>query len=127
VILSLVKGRVPRLTSGRWEADWIYVDDVVQGFIAAGEAPGVEGETFDLGSGSITSVRSIVEVLVQQMGVHVKPAFGVLPDRPMEPIRVANSRYARQLLGWECSTMLDKGLRQTIDWYVARSQTADAF
>jgi UDP-glucose 4-epimerase len=127
VILSLLKGHVPRLTSGRWEADWVYVEDVVQGFIAAGEAAGVEGKTFDLGSGSKTSVRSIVEVLVQQMVVHVKPEFGVLPDRPMEPIRVANVQYTRQLLAWECSTILEKGLRQTIDWYAATSQAAGAF
>jgi UDP-glucose 4-epimerase len=122
VILSLLKGEVPRLTSGRWEADWVYVDDVVEAFIAAGEAPDVEGETFDVGSGSKSSVRSIVEILVQQMGIPVKPAFGAISDRPMEPIRVANVEHARQQLGWKCSTMLEKGLRQTVDWYAARFQ-----
>lgn len=127
VILSLLKGEAPRLTTGRWEADWVYVDDVVQGFIAAGEAADIEGKTFDLGSGSKTSVRAIVDILVQQMGVHVKPAFGVLPDRPIEPIRVADSQHARQGLRWEAATMLEKGLRQTIDWYAAASQAAGAF
>jgi UDP-glucose 4-epimerase len=127
VILSLLKGEIPQLTSGRWEADWVYVDDVVQGFLAAAEAPNVEGKTFDIGSGSKTSVRSVVEILVQQMGLKVKPAFGVLPDRPMEPIRVADALHARQQLGWECGTMLEKGLRQTIDWYAATFQTAGTF
>jgi len=127
VILSLLKGEAPQLTTGRWEADWVYVDDVVQGFIAAGEATEIEGKTFDLGSGSTTSVRAIVDILVQQMGVHLKPAFGVLPDRPMEPIRVANFQHTRQHLRWEPSTTLEKGLRQTIDWYAAASQAARAF
>jgi UDP-glucose 4-epimerase len=126
VILSLLKGHVPRLTSGRWEADWVYVDDVVQGFIAAGEAPDVEGKSFDIGSGRKTSVRVIVEKIVQEMGVRVMPAFGALPDRPMEPIRVADAQHTREALGWECSTMLEKGLRQTIDWYAATHHAAGA-
>lgn len=124
VILSLLKGEVPRLTSGRWEADWVYVDDVVQGFIAGAEARDVEGKTFDIGSGSKISVRSVVELLVQQMGAHVTPAFGVLPDRPIEPIRVANAVHTRQQLGWECTTLLEKGLRQTIDWYATNLQVS---
>jgi dTDP-D-glucose 4,6-dehydratase len=123
VILSLLKGKAPRLTSGRWEADWVYVDDVVQGFIAAAEARGVEGKTFDIGSGSKISVRSVVELVVQEMETHVTPAFGVLPDRPIEPIRVANVVHTRQQLGWECTTMLEKGLRQTIDWYANTFQS----
>ncbi len=117
VILSLLKGEVPRLTSGRWEADWVYVDDVVRGFLACAQAPGVEGMAFDIGSGLRSSVRRVVELVVQQMGSHVRPAFGEFPDRPMEPVRVADTAYTLKQLGWECTTTLEKGLRQTIDWY----------
>lgn len=124
VILSLLRGEVPRMTSGRWEADWVYVDDVIQAFLVAGEAPNVEGKTLDIGSGLTNSVRTIVDLLVQQMGGHMKPAYGVLPDRPMEPIRVADVRHTRQELGWECSTSLEKGLRQTIDWYAGTFEAA---
>jgi UDP-glucose 4-epimerase len=117
VILSLLKGEVPRLTSGRWEADWIYVEDVVRGFLAGAQAPDIEGMTFDIGSGLKSSVRRVVELIVQQMGSRVRPAFGEVPDRPMEPVQVADVAPALQRLGWECTTTLEKGLRQTIDWY----------
>lgn len=117
VILSLLKGEVPRLTSGRWEADWIYVEDVVRGFLAGAQAPDIEGMTFDIGSGLKSSVRRVVELVVQQMGSRVRPAFGEFPDRPMEPVQVADVAPALQRLGWECTTTLEKGLRQTIDWY----------
>jgi nucleoside-diphosphate-sugar epimerase len=124
VILSLLKGEGPRLTSGRWEADWVYVDDVVQGFLAAAESSGAEGKTFDIGSGRTRSVRSLVEQVVEQMETHVKPEFGALPDRPMEPIRVADAVRTQRELGWKCTTALEEGLKRTIDWYAANHQTA---
>lgn len=119
VILSALRGESPRLASGRWEADWVYVDDVVEGFLTAGHAPDVEGKTIDLGSGVGTSVRTVVELLAQQMGTRLKPAFGVLPDRPMEPIRLANAAETKEWLGWEVTTQLKAGLGKTVDWYNA--------
>jgi len=119
VILSALRGESPRLASGRWEADWVYVDDVVEGFLIAGHAPDVEGKTIDLGSGVGTSVRTVVELLAQQMGTRLKPAFGVLPDRPMEPIRLANAAETKEWLGWEVTTQLKAGLGKTVDWYNA--------
>ncbi len=93
------------------------MDDVVRGFLAGAQAPDIEGMTFDIGSGLKSSVRRVVELVVQQMGSHVRPAFGEFPDRPMEPVQVADVAPALQRLGWECTTTLEKGLRQTIDWY----------
>ncbi len=119
VILSALRGESPQLASGRWEADWVYVEDVIEGFLTAAHAPGVEGKTIELGSGVGTSVRAVVELLTQQMGTRLKPAFGVLPDRPMEPIRMANAAETKEWLGWEATTELKAGLRQTVDWYNA--------
>lgn len=124
VILSLLKDEAPKLASGQWEADWIYVEDVVEAFLAAAQARHIEGMHFDIGSGLKRSVRSIVELIVHQMGSHIRPAFGELPDRPMEPIRVADACHTSHKLGWECTTTLEKGLRQTIDWYAAHRQTS---
>ena len=35
VALSLLRGECPELASGRWEADWIYIDDVIEGCLTA--------------------------------------------------------------------------------------------
>jgi nucleoside-diphosphate-sugar epimerase len=40
VILSLLRGTPPKLASGRWSADWVYVDDVIDGFVLAARHPG---------------------------------------------------------------------------------------
>ena len=51
VTLSLLRGERPKLSSGKASADWAYIDDVIEGFVAAGTAPAIEGATIDLGSG----------------------------------------------------------------------------
>lgn len=117
VILSFEKGRSPSLSSGRWQADWIYVDDVIEGFIAAAERANIEGSTFDLGGGSLLSVRSVVEELARIMNPSVQPVFGALPDRPLEPVRIADVVRSERKLGWRASTSLGTGLCRTIEWY----------
>ena len=49
VTTSLLRGEMPELTSGAREVDWIYVDDVVEAFLAAAVAPGAEGTSLDVG------------------------------------------------------------------------------
>jgi nucleoside-diphosphate-sugar epimerase len=117
VIVTLLKGEVPRLAGGRWPVDWVYVDDVVDAFIAALAAPDAEGHTLDVGSGKLVSIRDVVARLVEIVGVDVEPEFGALPDRPFERSRRANLESSRTVLAWSPKTMLDEGLKKTVEWY----------
>jgi nucleoside-diphosphate-sugar epimerase len=117
VVLSLLKGDVPKLTSGQRPVDWIYVDDVVEALLASGLAGHVEGETIDIGSGKLETVKTVVEQLVRLIGSDVAPAFGASPDRPLEQVRVADTKLAEELLGWTPQVPLDEGLKRTVAWY----------
>jgi nucleoside-diphosphate-sugar epimerase len=77
VIRSLLASEAPELSSGRFRADWIYVSDVIDGFIKAATVAGVEGETFDLGTGTLLSVRAVVERIASIMSSEIEPRFGV--------------------------------------------------
>jgi nucleoside-diphosphate-sugar epimerase len=123
VTLSLLRGEAPRLSSGRWEADWIYIDDVIDGVIKAGHVPDVGGCTFDLGSGTLLSIRAIVEHLVRVMGSRITPLFGALPDRLFERKRpAADVAYTYAKLGWKPTTSLTSGLENTVSWYRQHAQ-----
>ncbi|QZZ22111.1 NAD(P)-dependent oxidoreductase [Leptothermofonsia sichuanensis E412] len=115
--LSLLQGKAPKVSSGRREIDWIYIDDVIEGLLALVRVPNVEGCTVDLGSGTFVSIRSIAEQLVQLLNSEIKPLYGALPDRPPEPIRFANVAHTYKTLGWKPKTSLEDGLRHTIAWY----------
>jgi UDP-glucose 4-epimerase len=117
VILSLLKGEAPKLSSGQQQFDWIYVDDVIDGFLAAAGAPNVEGHTIDLGSGGLASIRAVVGQLVDLIGARVEPLFHSLPDRPYESARVANINNSYAKLGWKPTTSLNSGLKFAINWY----------
>ena len=117
VVLRLLRGEVPALSSGVRRADWIYVDDVVEGLLRAAVTPGIEGCAFDLGSGVLTSVREVVEQIVKIVGPCVRPAFGALPDRPFEQERPADTAFLISRLGYQPGTRLRQGLEATAAWY----------
>lgn len=114
VILSLLQDTPPKLASGKREVDWIYIDDVIAGMIAAAQVPNIEGCTFDLGSGNLVSIRTIVEKLTNLINPQIQPLFGALPDRPVEQVRVANIADTYAKLGWQPLTELDYGLELTV-------------
>jgi UDP-glucose 4-epimerase len=117
VILSLLRNDPPKLSSGKQQFDWIYVDDVIDGFLAAAQRPDVDGRSIDLGSGVTTSIHDVVRRLVAIMGTDVEPLFGALPDRPLEWVRIADVEDAFQRLGWRSSTPLEAGLARTVEWF----------
>jgi UDP-glucose 4-epimerase len=118
MIQSLLRGDSPRLSSGQWEGDWIYVDDVIDGFLLAASREGIDGCTIDLGTGSLTSIREIAWKLVGLINPHAEPLFGAIVDRPDEQVRPADISLARGRLGWKPKTALDEGLAKTVQWHI---------
>jgi nucleoside-diphosphate-sugar epimerase len=121
VVLSLLRGEAPRLSSGRVRGDWIFIDDVVDAFVIAAAAPDIEGLTLDLGTGSLTSIHALVEKLLEVMGSEIVPLYGAIPDRPLEQEIAADTGSAVERLGWRATTSLEDGLRQTAAWYSGNS------
>lgn len=117
VTLSLLKGETPKLSSGTREVDWIYVDDVVAGYLAAATAKGVEGDTIDLGSGRLDTVRTVAEELVELVNPHVQPLFGSIPERALEQTRTADAEGSFRRIGWRAQVSLRDGLARTVEWY----------
>lgn len=122
VTLACLRGEIPQLSSGARPVDWIYVDDVVTGLLTIAQAPGVEGESIDIGSGTLVTVRDVVEQLVHITGAAVAPQFGALGERPLERICVANVAATQARLGWQSTVSLEAGLRRTVAWYASQLQ-----
>jgi nucleoside-diphosphate-sugar epimerase len=123
ILESLLRSEAPRLASGRQEFDWTYVDDLVEGIAVAAVASGVEGRTFEIGTGRLTSVRQIAERLVELVGTPIQPHWGALPDRPLEEPRAARIAEAQQALGWHAMISLEEGLARTVASFRSQEQT----
>jgi UDP-glucose 4-epimerase len=117
VILSLLQGKAPELSSGQWQVDWVYVDDMIDGFLAAAFQSGIVGCTIDLGSGTLLSVHEVVNMLTNIIDPNIKPLFGVNRDRPFEYVRCADTNYAQEKLHWKPTTSFEQGILKTFMWY----------
>jgi nucleoside-diphosphate-sugar epimerase len=114
---ALLEKEPPKISSGERPVDWIYIEDVIEGLMAMGYAPNIEGCVIDIGSGVLVTIAEVVEKLVNIIDPEIRPLFGALPDRPMEQVRVANIEDTADKIGWRPRVTLEKGLNSTVEWY----------
>jgi UDP-glucose 4-epimerase len=117
IIQSLLRGEEPELSSGRWEVDWVYIDDVVDAFLCAAVAGDIHGQTIDVGTGRLESVARVAQRLAAMIGGEVGVRLGARPDRPGELARTADVRRTEELIGWTPRVSLRDGLERTVDWH----------
>jgi nucleoside-diphosphate-sugar epimerase len=112
--IRAARSREPfRMTAGEQERDFIYVDDIVRGFLRAASC-GRDGQSYELGWGQTHRLRDVIVRLYQLIGAAGQPEFGSLPYRPGEVWRLqADPRAAARDLGWDPEIPLDRGLALT--------------
>jgi UDP-glucose 4-epimerase len=109
-------GRDFEMTPGEQKRDWIFVTDVVAGFIRTGIVPEAVGGTFNLFTGKETTLYDVARAIVAQMGDRIAIQRGALPYREGEIWHlVGDNARAREILGWEPQISLEKGLACTIE------------
>ncbi|HTB51069.1 MAG TPA: NAD-dependent epimerase/dehydratase family protein [Solirubrobacteraceae bacterium] len=112
------------LGDGSQTMDFIYIGDVARSNVLAASAD-VSDEVFNVASGSETSLLELAQMLIEVMGADVEVEHG--PERSVNkvPRRLADTRTARERLGFEAEVDLEEGLRLLVDWWRAeRASTA---
>ncbi len=110
---AMAAGRPPRIDGdGSQTRDFVYVEDLVDALVRAGEQGG--GRTLNAGTGTETSIAELYRVLARVTGFKGEPRSG--PPRPGDIDRSAlDSSAAKRHLGWEPFTPLATGLRRVVD------------
>jgi UDP-glucuronate 4-epimerase len=112
----IVKGEeITLFNAGQMKRDWTYVDDIVDGIVAALERP-LGYEIINLGRGEPVLMADFVQTIERLVG---KKAILATPPAPAsEPkITFANIDKARQLLAYNPQTPVEAGLERLWDWY----------
>ena len=100
---------------GRQTRDYVFVEDVVDAFMAGGEHPDAPGARVNIGTGVETSVLELYDALRGVAGFGADPEFA--PARPGELARIAlDCSEARWVLGWSPKADLAGGLARTWAW-----------
>jgi UDP-glucose 4-epimerase len=101
---------------GEQTRDFVYVDDIVEGWVRALDMPQGTSGIFNLGSGNALSINQLAERAIAAYGYR----FGEYPiirapARPGEQRRVqADISRAKSVLNWEPKTSFAAGLKETI-------------
>lgn len=119
IITQVLARQSIRLGNLETTRDFTYVDDTVSGFLCAAQKEGIEGMTFNLGTGSEIAIGVLARTIIEKIGVPVSVELDQERLRPegSEVMRLLsdNSR-ARSQLGWRPEVGLDEGLNRTIAW-----------
>jgi UDP-glucose 4-epimerase len=103
---------------GEQTRDFVYIDDVVDGWARALDNPASGGGIFNLGSGRSLSINQLAESAVAAFG-YQPGGYQIVraPARPGEQRTVrADIRQANSVLGWEPRTTFEAGLASTVRW-----------
>ncbi len=103
---------------GQMTRDWVFVEDTCRAVMRALDGgTEVVGQTFNVGTGTDTSVLNIAEAIVDFMG---KPRSLIehVEARPGQVDRhISSTEKSFNLLNWKAKTSLFGGLPRTIRWY----------
>jgi UDP-glucuronate 4-epimerase len=116
----LARGQaVPLYGDGSSRRDYTYVDDILNGLVAAMDlGPGFE--IFNLGGAETTALADLVHWIAEEL--EVEPRIDYLPDQPGDvPITYADVSKAGRLLGYAPKVPIREGLRRFVAWYRRRA------
>lgn len=123
LIPALVKegldGKYPTFVDGDISRDFIYIDDVCEVFvdIAISIEKDDYGESFNIGTGTKTTIAEAAEVARQVFGIGDAPVFSMEKRKWDVADWFANTEKVRKRFGWSAQTHFRQGLELTTDWY----------
>lgn len=119
----IVKGfdnTLPPLVDPEIARDYVYVADVVDAYLLAATSRHLPepGAVFNVGTGTQTTLREIVDRTRRLLAIDSPPVWGSMPNRHWDSsVWVADNRALRQALGWQPRFDLDQGLRALAAWF----------
>lgn len=122
--MHLFTGRILRgqpidqFGDGSMRRDYTYIDDTVQGVVAALTYDGPIFDIFNLGESDTTTLSALIGLIEDALGK--KANINLLPERPGDvPLTYADISKARRLLGYQPSTPIGRGVPLFVEWYLA--------
>ena len=120
-IRSLLQKKNPIIRSdGTYVRDYIYVKDVVQGYMQIAEnlkAKTLMGEAFNLGPEKPSNVTQLVKEIQKLMHCEkIKPKILNKAKGEIHSQFLSSKKIAKKI-GWRPQYSLQEGLKETIEWY----------
>lgn len=129
LLRNAVAGKLPPFVDPRTSRDFIHVDDVTSAFVRAATAmqPGFYGESYNIGTGTKTTIAELAEVTRHTFGIATEAKFGTMQGRAWDLADwYADPRKAISQFAWKPEVRLEQGLRSTAEWVKTLSDAEHA-
>jgi UDP-glucuronate 4-epimerase len=108
---------IEQFGNGTTRRDYTYIDDVIQGTMAALQYEGPLFDIFNLGESETIQLKDLIASIENALGKRAK--IKQLPEQPGDmPLTCADISKARKLLGYNPTIRLSEGLPKFIDWFL---------
>jgi UDP-glucose 4-epimerase len=108
IIAQLRYGKI-ELKDPEPKRDFIYISDVIEAYIKAGEFNG-DFDVFNIGYGKSYSVKEIVDKIIRLYGKDVKVKYSGERRKNEIMDTIADTKKAKEKLDWKPSVEIDNGL-----------------
>ena len=111
---------IDQFGDGTTRRDYTYINDIIQGTMAALTYNGPLFDIFNLGESETIQLKDLIEKIEKALGKKAK--INQLPEQPGDvPLTCADISKARKLLGYNPTTQLSEGLPRFIEWFMQRA------
>src|SRR5215212_10215794 len=111
---------IDQFGDGTTRRDYTYIDDIIQGVMAAFGYDGPLYDLFNLGESDTIELKDLIAAIEKAVGK--KAEINQLPEQPGDvPLTCADISKARKLLGYNPVTPLSAGLPKFVEWFVGGS------
>jgi UDP-glucuronate 4-epimerase len=108
---------IDQFGDGTTRRDYTYIDDIIQGVMAALQYEGPLFDIFNLGENDTIQLKDLIAAIETAVGRKAK--INRLPEQPGDvPLTCADISKARKLLGYDPTTPLSVGLPKFVDWFL---------
>ena len=108
---------IEQFGDGTTRRDYTYIDDVIQGTMAALKYDGPLFDIFNLGESDTIQLKDLIAAIENALGKKAK--VNRMPEQPGDmPLTCADISKARKLLGYNPTTRFSDGLPRFIEWFL---------
>jgi UDP-glucuronate 4-epimerase len=113
---------IDQFGDGTTRRDYTYIDDIIQGTMAALKYGGPAFDVFNLGESDTIELKDLIAAIEKTLGKKAK--INRLPEQPGDmPLTCADISKARKLLGYDPKTKFEDGLPKFVDWFLKSRAT----
>ena len=116
---------IDQFGDGTTQRDYTYIDDIIQGTLAAVHYNGPIYDVFNLGESQTIQLKDLI--LAIENALEKKAKINRVEEQPGDmPLTYADISKARKSLGYNPKTKLSEGLPKFVEWFLQTQKTARA-